>query len=142
MDFVTLYFNEPDHTGHDFGPNSAEYDNKIIEMDQIIGYLINKLEEENLLDNLNIIIVSDHGMAQMVDSNQNGTQLISNYVDLNLIDSTKTIYGIVANIYPKNQSVTDDVFNALAKIPNLKVFYKNETPESFYYSKSDRIGIF
>ena len=25
MDFVTLYFNEPDHTGHDFGPNSPEY---------------------------------------------------------------------------------------------------------------------
>lgn len=25
MDFATLYFNEPDHTGHSFGPNSVEY---------------------------------------------------------------------------------------------------------------------
>ena len=25
LDFGTLYFNEPDHTGHDFGPESEEY---------------------------------------------------------------------------------------------------------------------
>lgn len=29
MDFATLYFNEPDHTGHDFGPNSPEYMQKV-----------------------------------------------------------------------------------------------------------------
>jgi predicted AlkP superfamily pyrophosphatase or phosphodiesterase len=25
LDFATLYFNEPDHTGHEYGPNSNEY---------------------------------------------------------------------------------------------------------------------
>ena len=25
MDFVTLYFDEPDHTGHQYGPDSNEY---------------------------------------------------------------------------------------------------------------------
>lgn len=29
MDFVTLYFNEPDHTGHSSGPNSEQYNQKV-----------------------------------------------------------------------------------------------------------------
>ncbi len=73
-------------------------------MDKLIGYLIGKLDEENILKNLNIIIVSDHGMAQM---KTNATQIVSKYVDLNLIDSNKTIYGIVSNIYPKNESMVN-----------------------------------
>ncbi len=30
LDFGTLYFNEPDHTGHDYGANSAQYRSKVI----------------------------------------------------------------------------------------------------------------
>ena len=30
MDFATLYFNEPDHTGHDFGPDSPQYWEKVL----------------------------------------------------------------------------------------------------------------
>lgn len=60
-----------------------------------------KLREANLLDNMNVLVVSDHGMAEML----NKTLIVKNYVDVNLIDSTKTIYGIVSNIYPKNESV-------------------------------------
>lgn len=29
LDFATLYFNEPDSTGHQFGPDSEEYSNKV-----------------------------------------------------------------------------------------------------------------
>ena len=42
------------------------------------------------------------GMAQMTK-----TILVKEVVDEKLIDSTKTIYNIVSNIYPKNES---DVF--------------------------------
>lgn len=71
-------------------------------MDQVLDYLINRLEEESILENLNIIIVSDHGMATMLDD---GTQLIGNHLNVSWIDSTKTIYGVVANIYPKDENL-------------------------------------
>ncbi len=29
MDFITLYFNEPDSVGHEFGPESVQYQNKV-----------------------------------------------------------------------------------------------------------------
>jgi predicted AlkP superfamily pyrophosphatase or phosphodiesterase len=73
---------------------------KIAEVDKSIGYLFEKLEEAKLLDNLNIIITSDHGMASM-----NGTMLVKDYVDLKLIDSKKTVYGIVSNIWPASYGV-------------------------------------
>jgi predicted AlkP superfamily pyrophosphatase or phosphodiesterase len=69
-------------------------------MDKVIGYLYLKLKEVNLESNLNIIIVSDHGMTSMKD-----TILIGNYVDINLIDLNKTVFGVLANIYAKNESV-------------------------------------
>ncbi len=77
---------------------------KLLEMDKILEYLIQRLEQESILDNLNIVIVSDHGMASML---QNRTQLIGNYLDVSWIDSSKTIYGVVSNIYPKNESLVN-----------------------------------
>jgi hypothetical protein len=29
MDFITLYFDEPDAIGHEFGPESVQYQNKV-----------------------------------------------------------------------------------------------------------------
>ena len=65
----------------------------------VIGYLIEKLQSEGLLDNMNVIIVSDHGMAQM-----STTLIVKDIVNDKLIDSKKSIFNIVSNIYPKNES--------------------------------------
>lgn len=137
MDFATLYFNEPDHTGHDFGPDSPQYWQKIIEMDGHIGYLLNRLEEAGVLDNLNIIVVSDHGMAEM---KANNTLIVKDWVNINLIDEKKTVWGIAANVYPKNDSVKVELYNALKKIPHLRTFYKDEVPEELHYRASRRIA--
>jgi ectonucleotide pyrophosphatase/phosphodiesterase family protein 5 len=107
LDFATLYFNEPDHTGHDFGPDSKEYADQIVAVDKAMGYLFEKLEAAKLLTNLNIIVTSDHGMASMSE-----TLLVKNYVDVRLIDYKKTVYGIVSNIWPANETVVSSpLFN-------------------------------
>ena len=35
-----LYIEEPDHTGHMFGPDSKEVDQKLEELNNVIGYLM------------------------------------------------------------------------------------------------------
>lgn len=137
MDFSTLYFNEPDHTGHTYGPQSPEYKAKIVEMDGVINDLITRLRSIGLLDQMNIVIVSDHGMTDMGEDN---TLIVSKYVDTNLIDSSKTVYGIVGSIHPKNDSVKVQVYNSLKKIPNLRTYYKEEVPAELHYRLSKRIG--
>jgi len=57
-------------------------------------------ESEDLSENLNVVIVSDHGMASM----NNKTYLVKDVVDINLINQTRSFFGIVSNIYPKNIS--------------------------------------
>ena len=62
-----LYFNEPDHTGHMFGPNSMEIEDAIIQSDQILGYLLSQIELLDIKNNLDLIIVSDHGMSTVTE---------------------------------------------------------------------------
>ena len=62
-DLALLYFSEPDHTGHMFGPKSMEVSDMIIQSDQILGYLLDKLSTLDIKDKINLIIVSDHGMS-------------------------------------------------------------------------------
>ena len=43
-------------------------------------------------------------MASMLNNTNNGTIVLKDYIDLELIDLNKTSLEIVSNIYPKNYS--------------------------------------
>jgi len=62
---ATLYFEHPDSAGHHYGPHSPEVRATMREVDAAIGTLLEGLEGRGLLDKLNIVIVSDHGMAEV-----------------------------------------------------------------------------
>src|ERR1041384_2111235 len=61
---VTLYFSEPDHTSHETGPSSPETHAVLQKMDSVLGYLTDGLRKVKAP--VNTIIVSDHGMAELV----------------------------------------------------------------------------
>lgn len=65
--FGALYFGEPDESGHIFGPESIEIAKVVGRLDQSVGHLIEVLEAKQLLNDLNIILTSDHGMQQLND---------------------------------------------------------------------------
>lgn len=58
---ITLYFDEVDHSGHEFGPDSQEVNRSAASVDEAIGRLRNGLRARGLSPD--IIVVSDHGMA-------------------------------------------------------------------------------
>ena len=61
--FATLYFDQLDHESHDHGPDSTEAHAAIRELDAAIGRLLDGLATRGLDDAVNLIVVSDHGMA-------------------------------------------------------------------------------
>jgi predicted AlkP superfamily pyrophosphatase or phosphodiesterase len=61
--FLTLYFDQVDRAGHDYSPQSPEYAQAITQVDTAIGRLLTGMARQHALDNTDIIIVSDHGMA-------------------------------------------------------------------------------
>jgi predicted AlkP superfamily pyrophosphatase or phosphodiesterase len=63
--FLTLYFDATDTDGHKFGPNSKEINNTISSLDSLLGNLVGQLRKIGMYDSTNIILVSDHGMAEL-----------------------------------------------------------------------------
>ncbi|RMC12988.1 hypothetical protein DUI87_10517 [Hirundo rustica rustica] len=58
--FYTLYLEEPDSSGHKFGPVSSGVIMALQRVDKIVGMLMDGLKQMNLHKCLNIIFVSDH----------------------------------------------------------------------------------
>ena len=65
LDFVSLYFGEPDGTGHRYGPDSPERREMVKQVDRTVGYLRSSAERHGVSDRLNVIITADHGMSNV-----------------------------------------------------------------------------
>ncbi len=63
--FATLYFDTVDHDGHEYGPDSPQVNAAVAEVDGQIGRLLAGLKARGIT--ANIILVADHGMAQVSD---------------------------------------------------------------------------
>lgn len=95
--FATLYWEEPDASGHKYGPEDKESMRRVLkEVDDHIGDLVQKLKMLGLWESLNVIITSDHGMAQCSESRLINLDLCISRSDYSLIDLTP-----VAAILPK-----------------------------------------
>jgi predicted AlkP superfamily pyrophosphatase or phosphodiesterase len=63
--FMTLYFEHVDTAGHDFGPHAPQTDAAIAAVDAALARLLDGLRARGLEGRVNLIITSDHGMAEV-----------------------------------------------------------------------------
>lgn len=63
--FATLYFEHPDTAGHNHGPESPEQRAAMRAVDAQIGRLVAGIQRAGLDDSVDLVIVSDHGMAEV-----------------------------------------------------------------------------
>ncbi|KAM6279086.1 ectonucleotide pyrophosphatase/phosphodiesterase family member 3 [Porphyrio hochstetteri] len=61
-DFYTLYIEEPDSSGHSFGPVSGGVIKALQLADETLGMLMDGLKQRNLHNCVNLIVLADHGM--------------------------------------------------------------------------------
>lgn len=106
-------------------------------MDSTIGYLLDSLEKNKLDDKINLILIGDHGM----EMSDRAPTIITNFVNNSLIDFSRSVISFVSNIYPRNDSKVDELYEALKTVPNSQVYLKKDVPERFHYSDNQRIGI-
>ena len=123
---ITLYFDEPDHSAHIYGPESFQTLNQIELADSILGYLINAINDLTISDRINIIITSDHGMIEV---SEDRLIKIDNYFQNENYD----IYdkGPMVQLYKKNNEIVDQPFPF---IPNVTSYSKNDLPEKFHFN--------
>ena len=125
-----LYFSEPDYTGHEYGPNSNEVNRSVIEMDSIFGYLIDELSRTKVYKDLDIIVVSDHGMS---DVSLDKVILLDTFIDL---DKYKVIPSFaVTHLWNLNDD--EDISNIFDNENNVQIFKKGQFPKKYHFSNSD-----
>jgi alkaline phosphatase D len=138
--FVSLYFSDVDSAGHKYGPDSHEVKVAIDKVDRSIEILVNSLKRLDL--DLNIIIVSDHGMARVDDSK---TVSIANTVlSKRLLKEYNTNgNGPLIQLYRKpgskvSISTTIDTLNSRGV--HFSCYSHLETPKKLNFSNNRRIG--
>lgn len=134
IDFGTLYFSFVDSEGHRYGPNSEEVVQAIKEADAIIGYMIDQMKSKKLFDSTNIIIVSDHGMAEV---SRERLIVLDDLVNMEGIDIISSTPVVMMNIPPER---LENVYQILKrKEANYKVYRKENLPERFRLRKHPRV---
>lgn len=132
--FLTLYFEDTDTVGHASGPDSMEVREAIMRVDGYLGRLMAGLDQRGMLDRLNIVVVSDHGMAP-TDSGR--VVSVDDYIslsDVEISDINPTV-----GIFPK-PGKKDAVYRALANAhPRLKIYRREDTPEHWHYRDHPRV---
>lgn len=63
-DFIALYFSIVDSAGHDYGRDSMQLKNAVVEADRLVGDLVTFIDK-TLAGKANLIVVSDHGMTKI-----------------------------------------------------------------------------
>ena len=62
---VLLYFSEVDDTTHKYGPNTSHSADVVASVNRTVRQLLDSIAALPFADSVNIVIVSDHGMAQI-----------------------------------------------------------------------------
>ena len=135
--FLALYFSDPDDAGHEFGPIASETRKAVLNVDKQIGRLIMGLRAREIFSQINLIMVSDHGMAPVRLSN---AILLDKLFDTNLASRIFWTREIVS-IFPK-AGKEDEIYQSLKRrLPAQgRVYRKAEMPARFHYSQSPRIA--
>ncbi|KQO32805.1 phosphodiesterase [Flavobacterium sp. Leaf82] len=134
---VTLYFDEPDHTGHNFGPLSPENKKMVIKMDSIMGELSRRLDQLAIGKQINLIIVSDHGMAAISDDKK---VAVLDYLKPEWL-GYKDVINPIMSLQAKS-GYQDSIAKALKKVPHIKFWKSAEVPKRLHYGTNPRVHDF
>lgn len=144
--FMTLYFEEPDHQGHQVGPDDPAITEAVARIDRMIGRLIQGLEKRGVFEDVTILLVGDHGMVGTCDKKLIFLEDFAPWIKIpyDWVMSLTPVLSIRPPSGISPSSVVEKMMEALSsgKVENgknLEVFLKEDLPERLHYSASDRI---
>ena len=131
---VMGYFDEPDHTGHVYGPISPETKEMVEHMDSLMHGLYLRLKALPYGDRINFIVLSDHGMEEISPE-----RFVSwhNEIPEGWAENVKGTSP--TSIFVK-EGYVDSLYNRLSKIEHLSVWKHGEVPGELNYGTSERLG--
>lgn len=132
---ITLYFQYPNDVSHHYGPDAPETFAAIREVDARVGDLVTGIEERDLTNRVNLIIVSDHGMAEVAPER---IVYLDDFVSLEEGELFED--GALVQIYPHGGR-EDLILESLREAsPHLAIHRWTEIPERYRLRESPRVA--
>lgn len=133
--FVTLYFDEVDTAGHASGPQSAAVNRAIANVDRDVALLLRGLAE--LGQPANIIVTSDHGMAETRASRTIELDALLAADAYQLVEA-----GPYATLNPAPGREREVAASLLIAHPRMQCWRKDGIPARLRYGSNPRIPAF
>jgi alkaline phosphatase D len=126
---ITLYYSEPDHEGHEFGPDAKETKAAVLKVDGLVGKLKAGLDKAGLP--VDLVVVSDHGMVKT----DGGWVTLDAFADLTGFETMGSL------LYGKTEEDRARVYNQLKKASSeFVVFRRKDVPAGLNYNQNSREG--
>jgi len=133
----TMYFSDVDDAGHRNSPDSKEAKEAVLRVDSMVGRLVNGLKKRGVDKQVNIILVSDHGMAAVPNEN---AVIVDEMFDTSLARQILWVDEFT-QIWPKEGN-EEAIYSSLkSKLPpQIHLYRKSEIPERYHYRGNRRIA--
>ena len=132
--FITLYFDRVDHAGHAYGPDSKQVTTVAHRIDAAIGLLVKGLRQRGLYHRMNIIVLSDHGMARSPARN---TVYLDRLIDMRDVDAVTL--GELASLNPKRGHHREVRKALLRRHRHMRCWDKHHIPARLHYGSNARV---
>ncbi len=132
---VMAYLAGADHAGHEAGPDSSQTERKIRALDDLLSSLLTGIENLPDAANINLIVVSDHGMAL-----RRGWLDVQGVLSRRHLPGRTFASGGTANVYLTKPSDRAKAMKALSVLPGLEVFQSGALPPELRYGFPGRTG--
>ncbi len=132
---ITLYFQDPNDTSHDHGPEAAETRAAVREVDDRLGDLLAGIAERGLETQVNIVVTSDHGMAAVGPER---VVIVDDYVRLEEGELFES--GAFMQIVPGPGREAMLLEALRGAHPRLAVYRKDEVPGRFHLGTGPRVA--
>lgn len=132
--FAALYLEMVDGAGHDFGPDAPQTREAVREVDAAIGRLVDALAAKELLDRINLIVVSDHGMAKVAPGHAMDVEDIVPMADAAVISVGQSI-----GIAPREGRTQAVEQRLLGRHDHYQCWRKGDLPPRWHYGTNPRV---
>jgi predicted AlkP superfamily pyrophosphatase or phosphodiesterase len=137
---MLAYVPNVDADGHKFGPNSTEIRGTISDVDSMLTMIVEGLIQRNLTEIVNMVIVSDHGMA--TTSAERIIQL-DDIIDMSLVDHMDgwPLRGLRLKNPDRDVPILyEQLLAASKKYGSFDVYTLDTMPARYHFTNNDRIA--
>jgi alkaline phosphatase D len=127
--FLTLYYSNVDHAGHQYGPDSPETAVAVAHVDQLVGELWTQLTRLQLP--IDLVVVSDHGMEL-----EQGP-----WIDLDQYTDLADFTTVGSLLYANSEAAAEKAYQGLKiKSDAFTVYRRARVPAELHYNNNPREG--